>query len=228
MTNSEIPTTKNILIVDDHPMSVDGYVLLLSSIETNKNAKYHLAYNCKECFDLFKEMGTSNTVIDIAFIDVNLPAYEEKKLLSGVDLAILLRKMVPTCKIVIISMHSEPVWVSQISKIINPEGFISKNDINYKLFPNVCKRILNNEQYFSPSIIEAQKYFIQKNFHWDEYDSKILLLISEGKKTINLPNYIPLSLSAIEKRKASMKKQLIFDIGDDLELIEAAKKLGFI
>ena len=54
------------------------------------------------------------------------------------------------------------------------------------------------------------------------------LIPGEGKKTINLPNYIPFSLSAIEKRKASMKKQLIFDIGNDLELIEAAKKLGFI
>jgi DNA-binding NarL/FixJ family response regulator len=228
MTNSEMPTKKHILIIDDHPMSVDGYVTLLSSIKTNKNAEYHLAYNCKEGADLLKEMETNKTVIDIAFIDVNLPPYEEKKILSGVDLAVLLRKTFPSCKIVIISIHSEPVWVSQIFKSINPEGFISKNDINYKLFPDACQRILNNEHYISPTIAESQKYFIQKNFNWDEYDSKILLLISEGKKTINLPNFIPLSLSAIEKRKASIKKQLVYDVGSDLELIEAAKKLGFI
>lgn len=228
MNNNEMSATKHILIIDDHPMSVDGYIALLSSIKTNKNAEYHLAYNCKEGADLIKEMETNNTVIDIAFIDVNLPPYEEKKIQSGVDLAVLLRKIVPSCKIVIISMHSEPVWVNQIFKIINPEGFISKNDINYKLFPDACQRILNNEQYISTSIAKSKKYFIQKNFNWDEYDSKILLLISEGKKTMNLPNYIPLSLSTIEKRKANMKKQLIYDVGSDLELVEAAKKMGFI
>lgn len=228
MTDTTVLLKKNILIVDDHPMSVDGYVSLLSAIETNKNAAYHLAYNCREAHDVIQEMETNNTAIDIAFFDVNLPAYPEKKLLSGVDLAVFLKKIFPACKIVIISMHSEPVWVNTIFKSINPEGFISKNDINYKIFPDACQKILNNEVYFSPSIIKSQKYFIQQNYNWDELDTKILLLISEGKKTINLPNYIPLSLSAIEKRKANIKKQLVFDNGSDLELIEIAKTLGFI
>jgi hypothetical protein len=53
-------------------------------------------------------------------------------------------------------------------------------------------------------------------------------LIAQGIKTINLPNFIPLSLSSIEKRKANIKKQLILNSGSDKELIDIAKKLGFI
>jgi len=69
---------------------------------------------------------------------------------------------------------------------------------------------------------------IQKNINWDDNDSKILQLIAQGIKTINLPDFIPLSLSSIEKRKANIKKQLILNSGSDKELIDIAKKLGFI
>jgi hypothetical protein len=53
-------------------------------------------------------------------------------------------------------------------------------------------------------------------------------LISQGVKTVNLPNYIPLSMSAIEKRKANIKDQLLKEKGSDKDLIEIAKKLGFL
>ncbi len=86
--------------------------------------------------------------------------------------------------------------------------------------------IANKETYFTKTIIEAQKEFIIKNIHWDEHDSKIIQLIAEGIKTKDLALYIPLSLSAIEKRKASLKKQLIFKSGSDTELIERVKELG--
>jgi hypothetical protein len=69
---------------------------------------------------------------------------------------------------------------------------------------------------------------IQKNINWDDYDSKILQLIAQGEKTINLPKFIPLSLSAIEKRKANIKKQLVLNLGSDKELIDVATNLGFL
>jgi DNA-binding NarL/FixJ family response regulator len=166
--------------------------------------------------------------IDFAFIDVSLPPYGEKKMFSGSDIALLIRKLFPQCKIIIISMHKEPLWVNQIYKSVNPEGFIAKSDINYKCFPEIFQSIEKNEVYLSQSIKLSQKIMIQKNINWDDNDSKILQLIAQGIKTINLPNFIPLSLSSIEKRKANIKKQLILNSGSDKELIDIAKKLGFI
>jgi DNA-binding NarL/FixJ family response regulator len=125
-------------------------------------------------------------------------------------------------------MHKEPLWVNQIYSSITPEGFIAKSDVNYKLFPEAFQSIDSDEIYFSPSIKQAQKVMIQKNINWDNHDSKILQLIEEGTKTINLPKFIPLSLSTIEKRKANIKKQLIMDSGSDKELLDAARNLGFI
>ena len=221
-------TNRNILIVDDHPLNVDSYRALLSGIESNSMANYLLAYDCEQAYKLLLKTNLNSETIDFAFVDISLPPFEEKNILSGSDLALEIRKLFPLCKIIIISMHKEPLWVNQIYNSIQPEGFIAKSDVNYKLFPKVFQSIASDEIYFSPSIKQAQKVMIQKNINWDNHDSKILQLIEEGIKTINLPKSIPLSLSAIEKRKANIKKQLIMDSGSDKELLDAARNLGFI
>lgn len=216
----------NILIVDDHPLIVDSYVTLLSAIESNKNTNFHLAYNCKQAYEKINVLKASDTLLDVAFIDVNLPPYEEMNLRSGDEIGSLVKQRFPDCSLVIISMHCDPVWVNRIAKTLNPLGFISKNDINYKSFPSIMEAITNKETYYTASILEAQKEFIIKNIHWDEHDSKIIQLIAEGVKTKDLTRYIPLSLSTIEKRKANLKKQLIFKGGTDAELIERVNNLG--
>ena len=216
----------NILIVDDHPLIVDSYVTLLSAIESNKNTNFHLAYNCKQAYEKINVLKASDSPLDIAFIDVNLPPYEEMNLRSGDEIGSLVKQRFPDCSLIIISMHCDPVWVNRIAKTLNPLGFISKNDINYKSFPSIMEAITNKETYYTASILEAQKEFIIKNIHWDEHDSKIIQLIADGVKTKDLTRYIPLSLSAIEKRKANLKKQLIFKGGTDAELIERVNNLG--
>ncbi len=43
-----------------------------------------------------------------------------------------------------------------------------------------------------------------------------------------MPHQLDLSLSAIEKRKASIKNKILKDKGSDKEIIEEAEKLGLI
>ncbi len=227
MTNSILPE-KNILIVDDHPINVDSYRTLLSAIESNQSAHFLLAYNGKEAYDTITTVKRNQQSIAFAFLDISLPPYEEKRIHSGSDLALLIKSFFPECKIIIISMHKEPLWVNQIIKSVNPQGFIAKSDVNYKSFPEVFQSIEKNETYYSNSIKQSQKVMIQKNINWDDNDSKILQYLSEGVKTVQLPNFVPLSLSAIEKRKANIKKQLMLHSGSDKEMIDLAKKLGLL
>lgn len=215
-----------ILIVDDHPMTVDGYVNLLSRPQIRND--FYISYSCAEAYQQIVAFELSGISPNIAFLDVNLPPDEEHNIFSGTEIAMLLREKFPECKIVIISMHSEPIWVNQVFKSISPEGFISKNDINYESFPQIFEALLQGENFVSNSIDEAQRLFDRKNIQWDALDSKILQLLADGVKTRNLPRYIALSLSTIEKRKAGIKRQLILDDGSDAELIEAAKKFGLI
>lgn len=212
------------MIIDDHPMTVDGYIHLLSSNNDAYTLEFETANDCESAYHTIVQ--NKNTFFDFAIVDINLPPYPEKNIATGVDLAQLIRKIDPFCKIMIISMYKEPIWVNKVLKSINPEGFVSKNDINYKTFPEICMKVLAGEFYYSESVMQGQSYFIKRNMDWDEYDTRILLLISQGIKTINLPDYLPLSLSTIEKRKANIKKQLAFNEVTDQDLIEIAKKIG--
>lgn len=218
---------KNILIVDDHPLTVEVHKAILS--ETLKSdVKCHTATTAKQAFCLLRDIATNGEEICLAFFDLNLPPYLDQNIHSGEDLAMLTRKLFPECKIVMISMHTEPLWVNRIIKAINPEGFASKSDVDAKLFAEICTKIQSGFFYYSDAIKKSCKVIIQQNINWDEHDTKILQLIAEGVKTAHLVRWIPLSLSTIEKRKFNIKRQLIFESGSDKDLIEKAKSMGLL
>ncbi|MBG6063565.1 DNA-binding NarL/FixJ family response regulator [Flavobacterium sp. CG_9.1] len=219
----------NILIVDDHPMTVDSYINLLSDTDFQKNdLTFIKSYNCEDAYNKINFQLKQNTKIDFALLDISLPPYKDFNINNGIDLAILIREKFANCKIVLLTMHSEPLIVDKIIKEIKPEGFISKSDINFELFPIICKKILEGDIFRSNTIIESQRELFKRNINWDIHDNQILTLISQGVKTVNLPNYIPLSMSAIEKRKANIKDQLLKGKGSDKDLIGKAKKLGLL
>ncbi|GGB76894.1 DNA-binding response regulator [Flavobacterium suaedae] len=221
----------NILIVDDHPMTVNGYINVLSDEEFKG---YHLnftkALNCEEAYNLITDSAENGKPFDIAYLDLSLPPYPEKNISSGFDLGMLLRKILPDCIIIILTMHSEAVLVDRLIKEINPKGILCKSDIDIDEFLNAFKIIFENDDtYLSNKIVKSLKDKVFETYNLDSYDKQILMRLSEGILTKNIPNYVPLSLSAIEKRKARMKNMLLQGKGgDDYELIEAIKKMGII
>lgn len=219
----------NILIVDDHPMTVDSYINLLSDESfATIEPTFHKNYNCETAYKKIQLLEKQNTKIDFAILDVNLPPYPEMNISSGIDLAIFVRKTHPKCKILLLTMHTETFIVNRIIKGINPDGFISKSEVNFESFPSICRKILRGEIIYSDEIIKSQKNLEQRNLNWDEYDSQILILLSQGVKTIDIPDHIPLSMSSIEKRKANIKSNLLMGKGGDTELINKARQLGLI
>lgn len=218
-----------ILIVDDHPMIVDGYTRLLSESCFQKNKPNFIkSYNCEDAYNKIFFYLKQQVNINLALLDISLPPYKEFNINNGVDLALLIREKFTNCKIIILTMHSESLTVDKIIKKINPEGFFSKSDVNPESFPSICKKIIDGDIYQSQTIIESQRELFKKNINWDNHDNEILILISQGVKTINLPSYIPLSMSAIEKRKANIKDQLLKGKGSDKDLIGKAIKLGLL
>jgi len=217
----------NILIVDDHPMTVNGYINVLSD---EKFEGYELnftkALNCKEAYDLITDPASN---FNMAYLDLSLPPYPEKKITSGIDIGMLLRQYIPNCTIVFLTMHSEAPLIERLIKDINPQGIMCKSDIDIDEFLNAFKIIFSGDTYLSSKIVKSLKDRVFDNYKLDNYDKQILMRLSEGIQTKNIPNYVPLSLSAIEKRKAHMKNMLLQGKGgDDFELIEAIKKIGVL
>jgi DNA-binding NarL/FixJ family response regulator len=221
-------TPLNILIVDDHPMLVDSYISIINSTVEDYKFNFIKAFNCESAFKLIELNFKTKEIIDIALLDVSLPPYAQEKILCGGDIAKLIRKKLPSCKIIMITGYQEALVINSIFKSIQPEGFIEKVDIDSTTFSEGFKKILNGESFISETINKTLLSLIQKNINWDAIDSKIITLLEKGIKTKDLPNYINLSLSAIEKRKAFLKTYLLEQKGSDKELIEKSKLLNLI
>lgn len=220
----------NILIVDDHPMTINGYINVLSEEKIDGyELNFTKALDCKEAYDLITEAEGSSNPFHIAYLDLSLPPYPEKNIFSGLDLGVLMRNTIPDCTIIILTMHSEATLVDRIIKEINPQGILCKSDIDIDEFLNAFQIIFSGDTYLSNKIVKSLKEKVFDNYNLDNYDKQILMRLSEGILTKNIPNYVPLSLSAIEKRKARMKNMLLQGKGgDDYELIETIKRMGVL
>ena len=218
----------NILVIDDHPINSDAYINLIKSKDKFNKTIFHKGTDCHTAYKLIKQAEITETPFDVALIDISIPEYREQKLLSGTDVAILTRNTFPDCIIIMLTMHNESLVLFNAYKQVNPEGFISKNDIDFEMFPEVFNRIVNIENYFSPSINNAIQLLLKKTLSWDEFDTQILLFLEKGIQTKDLPEYINLSLSTIEKRKAAIKTQILNQKVTDKELIAKCKQLNLI
>ncbi len=227
-----IPARKNlnILIVDDHPMTVNGYINVLSEEDfEGYNLVFTKALDCEEAYNLIMNGKNSDTLFDIAYLDLSLPPYAEKNIFSGMDLGILLREEMPQCTIIILTMHSESSLIDRLIKEINPQGILCKSDIDIDEFLNAFKIIFSGDNYLSNKIVKSLKDKVFDNYNLDTYDRQILMRLTEGIKTADIPNYIPLPLDEIQLRKARMKNMLLQGRGgDDQELIEAIKRIGVL
>ena len=195
----------NLLIVDDHPVIVDAYVSIISSSIDDYTFNFIKANDCESAYKIIELSSTTKQTIEIALLDISLPTFKEEKIFCGGDLAKIIRSKFPTCKIIMITHHSEGLIVDTIYKSVNPEGFLNKADINFDTFSEVIKAILNGITYISETINKSLIDLIKSNINSDSIDYQIITLLEKGIKTKDIPNYIDLSLSAIEKRKATIK-----------------------
>lgn len=217
----------NVLVVDDHPMTVEGYInaLLVSPFGLNAPI-FSKAYNCEEAYSLITRCSTAKESFDIAIIDKGLPGYKEKSILSGNDLATFIREMMPNCKIIMITAHTEIIIVYEIYKNVRPNGLIIKNDITPEKLQHAVKEIIQDKPYQSITVKNCISEIWKKELMVEDYNRQILFFLSKGFKIKELEGVICLTTSAIQKRIIRMKK--VFEATDDSGLVKEAIKQGFI
>ena len=217
----------NVLLVDDHPMTVEGYIsALLKEPFGKRQPVFTKAYNCEEAYTILLRSISAKHSFDIAIIDKGLSSYKEKSILSGSDLAILIRKKMPNCKIIMITAHTEVIIVYDIAKIVRPDGLIIKNDVTPEKLQQAVSEILLDNQFQSPTVKSCINEIWKKELMIEDANRQILLYLSKGFKIKELESTIYLTTSTIQKRIIRMKKA--FDVTDNTGLVKEAIKQGFI
>ena len=220
----------NVLIIDDHPIIADAYESAFDFISSENNEvefKITIVNNCDDAIQKINE-ASKNNGIDIAFLDISLPPSEDGKILSGEDLGIKIRQLLPKCKIIVATTFNDNYRIQVILKNVNPDGFLIKNDINKEELVTSIKTVMDDTPYYSKSVLELFRKQTSVDYRLDKIDRQILYEMSIGTKMKSLPNIIPMSMAGLEKRKKHLKE--IFDVkdNDDRELILKAKEKGFI
>lgn len=186
--------------------------------------KFIKARDCETAYHLI--MAHRHSPFNVALLDYSIPQYEDQKLYSGADLAMLIRKHMPSCKIILMTMHKEIDIIGGIIEKVNPEGFINKSDCSAEELAEAFSQVLSGNVFYSKAI-SNYLHRKEKGIVLEDIDVRIILLLAKGIKNKSLSNYIPLSDSAIEKRKYRIKRLLEIE-GNDEDLIQEARAQGYI
>ncbi|WP_136668615.1 response regulator transcription factor [Flavobacterium sp. H122] len=219
-----------ILIIDDHPMIIEAYKSAVNRVAANfQNIKFTIdtAGDCEAGDQKIKNCNSTKKY-NIVFLDVKLPPSLNGKIVSGEDLGLKVRNKMPGTKIIVSTMFDDNHRIKSIFKNLNPEGFLIKSDVTTDILINAISAILNNQTYYSETVNQLLRKQLTSDFTLDDIDRQILYLISIGTKTKDLPEFLPLSIAGIERRKRNLKALLKIENNSNKELIKAAHEKGFI
>ncbi|MCK7589127.1 response regulator [Subsaxibacter sp. CAU 1640] len=218
----------NILMVDDHPIIIEGYQnTLMATKKDNQTLIIDTANDC-DTADLLMRRAAREKPYDVLFFDIRIPPSRDGLLTSGEDLAKLSKQLMPNAKVIILTMFNESYRIHNIIKNINPDGFLIKSDLTSSELAEAFQHIMVSPPYYSSTVNQFLNKLVVNEIQIDEINRKILYLLSQGIKTRSLTEHIDLSMSSIEKRKKQLKELFSIDDGKDETLISEARKKGFI
>lgn len=216
-----------ILIVDDHPLQIEGYKSILQYNLDNLEIETTVCYNCKEAYNIIANTEAP-LHFDLVLLDRSLPAYPEKNIYSGEDLALLFRTNFPKTKIMILTSHAEAFVIYDLVQKVRPEGLLIKSDFDGDELLVAFSTVLNGNQYYSQTVKDSIKELLSREDYLDAINRQIIVLLSQGFKNKSVASHLNLSDRAIEKRKSRLKDFFFISKGTDEELVLEARKMGFI
>lgn len=210
-----------ILLADDHTIVRQGLARLLE--EQPDLSIVGEAINGQVVIDMALELAP-----DIIIMDIAMP------LLNGIEAAKKVRKILPECKIIILSMYSHEHYIYQLLET-GISGYLLK-DSSGKDIIKAIKAAMNNETFLSPTIsqkVEAAQYFPHKKSSREEkYESlsnrerEVFQLIAEGFSTKKITEILCISTSTVKSHRANIMEKL--DLTSPVQLGRFAIKLGLV
>lgn len=213
-----------VFLLEDHKYVTEAYITALRSIFFE--GEIVTSYSLDEAYQKITDSNLKD--LQLAILDYSMPPCHLNNLKNGEDIAIIIRAKFPEAKIIFVSATLSSFELESLLKNVNPEGIVEKSDIDFKDLSLILKRVIEGEVFYSHRIHKTINENQTKYLFLDALNLKIIELLSQGIATKNLPNYIPLSLSGVHKRKAKIKAVLNIDNGSDEAIIKEARKKGFI
>ena len=165
---------------------------------------------------------------DLILLDISMP------LLNGLDAARQLAKLVPESKVIFLTMHATPTYVTEAFKA-GASGYLLKQSAEAELGQAV-QAVLRGQQYMTPSVTknlgETNCRPLQSPVYKRPVSAltarqrEVLQLISEGKSASSIASLLHISIKTVEFHRTRLMEEL--DLHSTAELTKYAVREGLV
>lgn len=212
----------HILLIEDHLITLEAYRGVLGLMPQE-----FIVTEARNIGEALKKIEHQPQLLpfDIAFVDIHLPKSESTKMESGEELALELKKKFPKIKIIIPTQYNQPERIRYIMDTANPDALLLKEEFRSIHISKAVETVLSGGTYYSDKV----EFLLQNNpIEFDDYDLKILSYMAKGAKIKDIPQYLHLSLRAVEDRKSILMIKLGVPPRNNEKLIAVAREKGLI
>lgn len=205
----------SLLIVDDHPVVLEGMKALLSDI-----ASVTVKACCHDGDSALRFLTEEN--VDVVLLDINLPD------MSGIDLCKQIKQLYPHTHLIGISNYNER---SMITKMLQngANGYVLKNAGAEEIM-DAIRSVVNKKVYFSPevqqSLFEAALHDPMNLPKLTRREQEVLRCIAEGKTTAEIGEMLFISPHTVETHRRNLMQK--FEVSNAAALIRVATQYQLI
>ncbi|MBU2945763.1 response regulator [Zobellia uliginosa] len=204
----------DILIVDDHPMVIEGLKTLLSDDE-RVSVKTHFINGTDTLSYLEKDTA------DVILLDVNLPD------INGVEMVTKILNIRANVGIIGLSTYSEPSIINQMIKN-GVKGYLLKNATADELV-NAISQVQQGNFYFGSEVQKILADSVTQEStdlpKLTRREKHVLTLIAEGKTTNNIAEELFISPLTVETHRRNLMQKLEVSNAASLIKVAVEKKL---
>ncbi|GJL61592.1 MAG: DNA-binding response regulator [Nitrospirales bacterium] len=188
-----------VVLADDHPM-------VLASIQKVLEAEFEVVGTAEDGLNLVRVAQQLQP--DVIVLDMSMP------MLNGLQAAQQLKKLVPACKLIFLTMHGDPSYVRQ-AFASGASGFLLKRSAATEL-SEAIHRTLQGHTYLTPLISYVDNGELNKSSidcvaklgHLTSRQQEVLQLIAEGQSTKEIATILHISVKTVEFHKSKIMERL--------------------
>ena len=204
-----------LLVVDDHPMVLEGMRVMLAQISFAR-----LVATASNAFEAIEALG-KHPGIGVAIVDINLPD------ISGIDLTEKIRREFPMVKVLAMSTFNERSYISRMIQN-GASGYLVKSASKEEIEEAIlCAH--EGKMYLSAALQASDSKGYdpsQKLPLLTSREKEVLQLIAEGMTNPQIAQQLFISLHTVDSHRKNLLTK--FEVNNTAGLIKLAAKYNMI
>lgn len=206
-----------IVLADDHTLILEGLRKILED-------EYDVVGTAEDGRTLLTVAQEHNP--DVVVLDISMPQ------LNGLDAARQLHKLLPTCKMIFLTMHADPTYAKEAFQA-GASAFLLKRSAASELILAI-QAVLKDQFYVTPVIAKdvllplcaEPEGSLDMKSPLTPRQREVLQLVAEGKAVKDIANILNLSSKTVEFHKTKIMRGL--NLHSTVELTKYAVAHGMV